>query len=415
MANILQKVTTWNESNLALLQNYCPYIATANKKYNGFENNIPKNLGDSVAFDSPARVTSVNSLVAQFHAIEQPIHTLTINHPISSSVTVTNLEYIFNDMEKYLRNYAKPSMCEIGSQMEKTIGLLAKTHTYRFYDGVRTPITSSGQIAKALALHHETGNTKADVKGYVDAFSTVPSIVNSNLNQFVMERNEKQAMSWELGHMAGCDWYQSNLLATHFAGTEGQAQSVLTVVSVTKNADNAIVSITFSGTDAALDPNSIKAYDKFEFSDNVSGVKNVRYLTEYGTAVSSAPVQFRAEADAASDGSNQVTVSIYPPLKSSSGLNQNISTDIVAGMQALVLPDHRCGLITSGSPLYVAMAKLPEQRPFDTSSMTDPKTGAAIRMTYGSEFGQNKMGFIYDAAWGEELVDRYATMIALKL
>ena len=43
--NILQQVVTYNESNLALLQNMFCFISTANKKFERFNDNIPKNLG----------------------------------------------------------------------------------------------------------------------------------------------------------------------------------------------------------------------------------------------------------------------------------------------------------------------------------------------------------------------------------
>lgn len=43
--NILQNVITYNESGLALLENLNCFIATANTKFDKFNDQIPKNLG----------------------------------------------------------------------------------------------------------------------------------------------------------------------------------------------------------------------------------------------------------------------------------------------------------------------------------------------------------------------------------
>src|SRR6185312_821495 len=151
--------------------------------------------------------------------------------------------------------------------------------------------------------------------------------------------------------------------------------------------------------------NSIKLYDKFQFSDGVSGKTNERFRTFIGHEISQSPVQFRATSDAASTPGSQVTVDIYPPLKASAGKNQNLNVEITAGMQVTVLPDHRCGLIVSGDPLFLAMPKLPEEVPYPTSIQTDPDSGASIRQYYGSLFGQNQRGMVHDVIWGKTLVD----------
>ena len=139
----------------------------------------------------------------------------------------------------------------------------------------------------------------------------------------------------------------------------------------------------------------------------------MRFLTFIGQIVSSSPVQFQATATAASTGGSQVTVSITPPLQATSGATQNINTPIVAGMQVTVLPTHRCGLITAGDPLFLAMPKLPEEVPFPTSVAQDPDSGASIRMYYGSLFGQNQRGIVHDCIWGKTLPAEYSMKIAL--
>ncbi len=230
-----------------------------------------------------------------------------------------------------------------------------------------------------------------------------------------MDRGNKEAMSWEIGKFSNADWFQSNLLKTHTAGSEGVFGSTLTVVSTTLNSDGGVIAITFSGCHGASDAASVLAFDKFQFSDGVSGQPNMRFLTFIGHEVSQSPVQFAATANAASTSGSQVTVSINPPLQAAQGQNQNINNPIVAGMQVTVLPSHRCGLIIAGDPLFLAMPKLPGQEPFPTSVVQDPDSGASIRQYWGTLFGQNQQGMIHDAIWGSTLVPEYSMMVALPL
>jgi len=409
--NILQQVITYNESNLALLLNSFAFISTSNMKFQRFNDDIPKNLGDTVSFDLPPRFTTTNSLVVSFQSAVQRVQQLTVSQQASTAYEFTAQQFIFN-VRDYMEKFGKSAIAELGTQVEADVASLAETNTFRFYGDGITPISSYLQLANALAFFRNFGAAKDNTKGYLSDI-TFPLIINSGLNQFTLDRGNREAMSWEIGRFSNCEWYQSNLLKTHIAGTEGNAGTTLTVVSVVTDANGGVIQITFSGTTAASDPNSIKAFDKFQFNDGVSGFPNVRFLTFIGHLPSQSPVQFRATANAASTAGSQVTVDIFPALQATSGNTQNITTAIVPGMQVSVLPTHRCGLIMSGNPLFLAMPKLPEEVPYPTSVSQDPDSGASIRQYYGSLFGQNQRGMVHDIIWGKTLVDEYAMMVAL--
>ena len=409
--NILQQVVTYNESNLALLLNSFCFLSTANKKFQKFNDDVPKNLGDTVSFDKPPRFSTNNGLVVTFQSAEQRVQNLVCDQSANVAYEFTAQQFIFN-VRDYMSTFGKSAVAQLGTQVESNVAQLAETNTYRFYgDGV-TPINSYLQLANALAFFRNYGAAPEDTKGYLSDL-TFPGIVNSGLNQFTLEKNNREMMSWEVGRFSNCEWYQSNLLKTHSAGSEGNAGSTLTVVSTTLDANGAVTAITFSGASAASDANSVKKYDKFQFNDGVSGLTNLRYLTFIGQKPSQNPVQFAATADAASTAGSQVTVSINPPLQVNGGNNQNINTPIVAGMQVSVLPDHRCGLIYSGKALFLAMPRLPDEDPYKTAVAMDPDSGASIRQYYGSLFGQNQRGMVHDVLWGSTLVDEYAMMVAL--
>lgn len=366
---------------------------------------------DTVSFDKPPRFSTTNGLVVSFQAAEQRVQNLVCDQSANVSYEFTAQQFIFN-VRDYMEVFGKSATAQLGTQVESNVAQLAETNTYRFFgDGV-SPINTYLQLANALAFFRNYGAAKDNTRGILSDL-TFPGIVNSGLNQFTINKNNREMMSWEVGKFSNCDWYQSNLLKTHAAGSNGVAGVTLTVVSTTLNAAGAVTAITFSGASAASDANSVKAYDKFQFNDGVSGKTNMRFLTFIGQKPSQNPVQFAATADAASTGGSQVTVTINPPLQANAGNNQNINTPVVAGMQVSVLPDHRCGLIYAGNALYMAMPRLPDEDPYKTAVAMDPDSGASIRQYYGSLFGQNQRGMVHDVLWGSTLVDEYSMMVAL--
>jgi len=411
-ANILQQVQTYQLSALAFMQNLNCFVSTANTRFKEFEQ-LVGNLGDTVTFDLPPRMTTTASLVANFQPANQRVQSLVCEQAASASYAFTSQQFIFN-VEEYMERFGKAAVKEIGAQVEANVALNCVTNTYRFFgDGVN-PINSYTQLANALALFRNYGSASMNLKGYLQD-TAIPNIIGTGQNQFTLDRNNETANSWELGKFSNCEWYQSNLLPVHIAGTEGQNNSLLTVSAITQNAAGEITAITFTGTLNANDPNSVLQYDKFQFQDGVAGQPNVRYLTFVGHKTSANHVQFAATANAGSNGANTVTVQITPFLQAAPVYNQNINNQIQVGMQVRVLPSHRAGMITAGDPLFLAMPRLPDQAPFYTGNEIDEDTGVSIRMYYGATFGQNQMGMVHDCIWGSTLVPEDAMAVIFPL
>jgi hypothetical protein len=98
--NILQNVATYNESNLALLLNSFCFLSTANKKFQRFNDDVPKNLGDTVNFDLPPRFTSTNTLVASFQSAEQRVQSLVVDKSANVAYEFTAQQFILNEFNK---------------------------------------------------------------------------------------------------------------------------------------------------------------------------------------------------------------------------------------------------------------------------------------------------------------------------
>lgn len=429
--NILQQVQTYQRSSLALLLNLCCHISTANTRFKDFDQ-IQANLGSSVTFDLPPRFTTTAGLVASFQPAVQRVLQLVADQSNNTSFAVTAQQRIFNlekGEEDYMRVFGKSAIAELANLVEANIALnwasavnsqLTSTLNtfsgpYRFFGDGATPISSYQQLAQAIMFFKNYGSVAEGIKFYLPD-TVIPTIVGNGLNQFVPQRNDDIALSWEVGDFGSplVHYYQSNLMPIHVSGDTGVNAQTLTVVSVNDPTGQNVTQITASGATNS-DANAVFAGDMFQFQDGVSGQPNMRYLTFIGHVQSGNPVQFRATTSSAANSSGVVTINITPALNWAGGANQNLNNPIAAGMKLLTFPSHRCGGILGGDALFMALPQLPEQSPYPTANEYDPDTGASLRLTYGSVFGQNQTGMIYDEVHGSVIVPEYSMRILVPL
>jgi hypothetical protein len=433
-SNQLQTVQTYQRSSLALLYNLCCHLATANMKFKDFDK-IQANLGSTVTFDLPPRAVTTAGLVAAFQPAVQRVQNLVANQANNSSFAVTAQQRIFNlekGEEDYMRVFGKSFIAElanlvegniaqnwnssVASQLPSDAGALdVNSGPYRFYSNGSTAISSYNQLAQMHMYFKNYGAVADGMKVYLPD-TVVPSVVGNGLNQFAPDRNNANAMSWEIGDFGTpvVKYYQSNLMPIQTCGNTGVLGQTLTVVSTNDPTGQNVTQITVSGATAS-DANAVFSGDVFQIADGVSGQPNMRYLTFIGHRPSANPVQFRATANAAANGSGNVTISIYPALNWAGGNTQNLNHAIAAGMELLTFPSHRCGGVLGGDAFYVAMPQLPEQDPYPTANESDPDTGASLRLTYGSLFGQNQTGMIYDEVHGSTIVPEYSMRLLVPL
>jgi len=429
--NILQTVQTYQRSGLALLQNLCCHIATANTKFKDFDK-IQANLGSAVTFDLPPRATTVAGLVASFQPAVQRVQQLVCDQANNSSFAVTSQQRIFNlekGEEDYMRVFGKSFIAELATQVEGNVAknwdssvrsqldgsLNTFSGPYRYFGNGSTALTSYQQLAQAIMFFKNYGSVAEGIKVYLPD-TVVPAVVGNGLNQFVPHRNDEIAMSWEIGDFGTplVSYYQSNLMPIHVSGNTGVLQQTLTVVSTNDPTGKNVTQITVSGATAS-DASAVFSGDLFQFQDGVSNQPNMRYLTFIGHFPSANPVQFRVTADAASNASGNVVLNIFPALNWAGGQNQNLNNPIAAGMQLLGVPSHRAGGILGGDAFYLAMPQLPEQSPYDTANEYDEDTGVSMRLTYGSLFGQNQTGMVYDETHGSVIVPEYSMRYVIPL
>jgi hypothetical protein len=422
-SNILQQVQTYQSSELAYLHNSYALINTFNKRFRDFEK-LTANLGSTVTFDKQPLFATNPTLVANFQPAAQRVQSLTVDQAVNTSYSFSSEQFIFN-VKDYMDKFGRAAVGEIGSVVESSIANKILSSTYRFFGDGTTQITSFGQLATALSYHRNYGAPKDNTKGYLPDIA-IPSIVNTGLSQFVLNRNNVMANSWELGSFSNCNWHSSNLLATQYSGTLGTKGTVLTIDTITRGTDGGITGIHCTGSTSG---DTANVNDLFSFQDGVIGLANARYLTFVGHQTSACPVQCRVTANAtANSGGIGILISptLYDLYSVETGAHdgtidpnkaylQNVNVTIVAGMKIKLVPSHIAGLIISGDAGFLAMPRLPEEVPFPTANAIDPESGLSFRKYYGSKFGMNERGFVNDVIWGSTIVPEYALRVVFPL
>lgn len=362
----------------------------------------PDNRSAKVDYLKQGRATVVRSLTSSFEEMIDTFGTIEVKEEFSASIAATDQQVLF-DIKKGWEQYLKPRLREMGNAIHNDTTQVFRTKTTRWYGDPRTnPINNYFGLQNAKTRMDLYGTTGGIAKGFIPA-SIVPYMIQSGIQDFVPNRNEKDAFKWELSNQADTDWFKCTTLPSQVAGTVGKSDLTLTVVSVgTPDANGGVTSIVFSGAPTS-DSFSIRAYDRLQFKDGVSGKPDMRLLSFVGHEPIQHPVQMLARANAASDGGGLVEVTFDPPLQASAGQLRNINNEIQVGMQVKVLGDHTCGLIMQGNPLMLAMAPLPSKMPFMTEAVVDPDTKASLRLTYAAEPFEPKQGWSYNALTGKDL------------
>mgnify|MGYP001765350514 CR=1 FL=1 len=414
----LVAVQTYQRAGLAYLQNYYAFIALCNKKYQNFQT-LPGQQGQTVLIQKPQRVSVVNSPYASFEGIAMEYQSLTADQWATASKAFTSDQFLYT-IEHFMEDIGKSAVIHMGAEVEKNVAQNCINNTFRFYgDGV-TPINSSGQLASALAIFHNFGSGKDNVVGILPDVE-VASIVSSMLTQFVPVSNENLRQSYMLGRFANCDWYRSNMLQTQLAGTVGDSNLpggtpiTLTVTGTNDPTGANVTQIYCHSSGAINDAEAIHLNDSLYFVDGVSGQPNLRYLTYVGQNTSATRVQMRATAAAGTDGSGNITLSIYPKLQSTAGMSRNLSTAIQAGMQIKAIPSHKAAIIWSSEAMYLAMPQLPNQDPYTSTNEIDDDSKLSMLMYYGSIFGTPERGLVWQALYGTTLVPEYAIKLCFPL
>jgi hypothetical protein len=422
MADNYQQVELYLKGLLPMLENVDPMYNLSNKEFDGFEDN-EFNYGDSVSFSLTTRFQTVEGLdvTGVSSDIDQRKQTLTVNNATSGAFSIGAEDYWKYNAKDWLKKYGRAMVSEIGTKFGKKISNVAKDYTYRTYSDGVTNISSIKQINQIKTNLRNFGSAAGTIRMVLPDM-IMPDIIDNNLAQFVLDRNERNANSWYLGRDMQAEYYTSNLLPTHNAGSSGEAGDILDITNIinTTGPANEIAS-QITVDNVSNDADSFKAGDIITLDPDslytpVTAGKGARFLTFIGHELSSQKVQVRVLADA-----NAVTgtavLQVFPRLVSdATDSTQNVNFDVsaVTSMQAKTLPSHVCGVAWTSSPIYCATPKLPTVLGFPSASEISP-TGVGMRMTAGGDINTGTNKWVYNLPYGIVAVDEYMMRVAVPI
>lgn len=424
--NIFQNVQLWRVLDAAesgWLLNSHWYVSHTNRKFDGFDKDFKGyNLGSVITFDRIPSTITTRSLTPVATPMEAPKLSLAIDNFSSNTLSFSTFESIFYPIDvvnsltsedlddSFIDNYLKKQLpsgsLSILTDVEKDIATKYSDNCYRFYGSpIANGINGAGlintftELATATTRFRLTGVTQGANIEAVLPEGVENAIIGSGLSQFALRRNDDLAESWFLGMYKNVEYGFSNLCPLHYSGNVGNNDTVLTVVSTNDNTGANITQITCTSAGAPNDPDAVKANDFFEFLNGVGGLPNVQRVTFLGKYPQPVPTQFRVSVDAATSGGT-IVLNLKEPLRAI-GLNKNISTNIVAGMQLRALRDHRIGLMISGNPLYFAMpSKYPDGIQFPTHTWDTKDTEISLYRSIGRDWNTQQSQVFTQAIWG---------------
>lgn len=400
--NQLVDVATLTAASLPFMPNANPWVAQSDHRFDAISS-YPGQLGQFINIRKPIQATANRSLKWNTQALVQQYTPLAIDKPYESSMVVSATQEMFN-LEDYLDTTVRPMVSSIGDKIGQDVADLSVSKPYRFFGQTDKPFDSVSDLIKLMAQFKNFGFAAQSLKCVLWDM-TIANIITGQANLFTPRLNDQVYNSWDLGTIngsGGCNFYSSNISAIHLAGTEGQAGTTLTIVSIQTNPDDAgeITGFTLSGCSAASDADSIKLNDSMFFVSTAGKTLPV-FLTKNSGITSGNVVQMRSTSNAASSAGSQVTVTIYPPLRSSNGsLPANVNTPIQTGMRMQVLNSHRATMMWSGGALFCAIPPMPMQDPFNSSTKTDPDSNVSLLYSSGWVLGEFEFKFGYNAVAG---------------
>jgi len=440
--NVFQNVVTFNKKIVqdAVGQN-CFLEKVCSSLTKDAHIDSPKNLGAVINYEMPYNFVAQDGLVVnELQAIVQNVYSLTLTQQANVGISNTSQEEILNfDKEDFKPLTAEARGKALGAKVEQqlashanssatygttTSGLIAGQPMYmsgptRFADFVSdgTGLTSLQQLAQMVDNFAMMDVIEEEHRVIMPSNRYAPIVANS-LGQFVPKRNDETAASWELGTWGhpGVEYLKSNKLPIQRAGTIGNDKIALTVVRTNDPTGENITSITFSGAGSG---------DTINYGDvgYLLPTSGLTATTFYGHVPTDQAVQFRCIATVTADVNGNITVPVVTnTYTQGQGLNgivgtitQNISGNIVAGMQAKFVPDHLCGLYVTGRSFLLAMPPLPNYKPFTCTVDVDPDTGCSMRTYIQPMPTANKTALVNDCIWDAVLISRPCLRICLPL
>jgi len=371
MAN--QFITTDLVSNtaLAMFANNAPFVMTASRIYQDDFVSSGYKIGDTLQVRRQNHFIVGDGSVATPQSIIETVETITIAHQYNALIAYT-IQDLTLRIEDFSRLFIAPAIQEIITQMEKDIGSQAEQILNFFVGTAGTPINSFTSVDLAGAKLLEQGVNIASDAYLAMTVRDGSSLKGALLNNFTPVFNEDIVRSSAIGHLSYFDIFQSQNIKRHIAGAGPRLHSgdVLLV--------NGAVS---SGTVIAMDGATINIADYFVVGDVIS-ISGVESVNPVGRAATGQDMQFVVTANASSNGTGDIVVSVSPSIISdTSNPNRNVSNPIPNNAPVTMVGSHNVNVAYPSRGIDIVCPPLYKLQVPYSSVAVDPETGLSLAVT----------------------------------
>ena len=371
MAN--QFITTDLVSNtaLAMFANNSPFVMTASRIYQDDFVASGYKIGDTLQVRRQNHFIVGDGSVATPQSIIETVETISVAHQYNALIAYT-IQDLSLRIEDFSRLFIAPAIQEIVTQMEKDIAAQAE-QTLNFFTGTAgTAINSFTVVDLAGAKLLEQGVNIASDAYMAMTVRDGSSLKGALLNNFTPVFNEDIVRQSAIGHLSYFDIFQSQNIKNHIAGAGPRLHSGDTLLV------NGAVA---SGNTIAMDGATINITDYFVVGDLIS-IAGVQSVNPVGRAATGQNMQFVVTANASSNGTGDIVVTVAPTIISdTSNPNRNVSNPVPNNAAVTMVGSHNVNVAYPSRGLDIVCPPLYKLQVPYSSVAVDPETGLSLAVT----------------------------------
>lgn len=371
MAN--QFITTDLVSNtaLAMFANNAPFVMTASRIYQDDFVSSGYKIGDTLQVRRQNHFIVGDGSVATPQSIIETVETIVIAHQYHALIAYT-IQDLTLRIEDFSRLFIAPAIQEVITQMEKDIASSAEQELNFFTGTAGVAINSFTTVDTAGAKLLEQGVNIASDAYMAMTVRDGSSLKGALLNNFTPVFNEDIVRSSAIGHLSYFDIFQSQNIKRHVAGAGPRLYSADTLLV------NGAVA---SGNVILMDGATINIADYFVVGDVIS-IEGVESVNPVGRAATGQDMQFVVTANASSNGSGQLTVSVSPSIISDTlNPNRNVSNAVPNNAPVTMVGSHNVNVAYPSRGLDIVCPPLYKLQVPYASVAVDPETGLSLAVT----------------------------------
>lgn len=370
----------------------------------GFTKNINKQLseefavkgakiGSSITIRKPARFVVQNGATLVNQDVTEESTSLSLDKQKHVAFKFSSSELTLS-VDEFRKRYIDNAVIALANQVDLDGLTMAYQNTF---NSVGTPGTTPSALLTYLQAQQKL-NEFACPKGNKRSFHINPAASTSIVDALkgLFQSSEQIAKQYEEGYMgiaAGGKWMMSQNIIAHTVGQQGGTPLV-------NGGSQTGASLVTDGWTASA-ANRLKQGDVF----TIAGVQAVNPVTKQSTG---ALQQFVVTADAASDGSGNCTISIFPSIVTSGSL-QTVSGSpadnaaiTVVGAGSAVSPQN---ILCHEDAFVMGSADLELPNGVDFAAVaSDPESGLSLRIVRAYDISADSFPCRLDILYGHKAV-----------